>query len=626
MDKILTNIKDYFKSLSKQDFIKLGLFIIPLIGIIFKGIVLQGYIQNNDPYILNLSLGFSKSQYFFSYYLAFTLLFLSFAFLFKNRGRVIYLFIIDIFITALTLLDVMYFRGFLTVPSVLILTQTANLDNLGGAVYSMLAVTDIVLFLDLILLGVYVFFTRDTYKKGSGKRAIKTFFVTFIVPLVYVGYIPFNLNVLNNKDVSGAYLFDDYDPTNTCRYFTSVGYHIIDLYTVYRDSKPYTLTDEENKKVDEYYEWKNENLPDNEYAGMAKGRNLIVIQVESLEDFVIGKSINGKEITPNLNKLINESLYFPNIYEQVNEGTSSDSDLMINTSMLPLRRGCTFFRYPNTTYNSLPKILDAQGYSQISIHPDKGSFWNYANALRGGIAFEEFIDYFSFDHSDEIGMGISDKSYFAQTAEKLKELKTPFYAHTITLTNHGPFDLPANLRQLGLDSELDASELGGYFESVHYTDAAIQEFLDKLDAEGLLDNSTIAIVGDHTGVHKYYNSGIEALSNKEDWFLDSGEPTVPFIIYNKNSTVAPKTFDTIGGQMDIMPTLLYALGVDSSVYENTALGRNLLNTNRSISITTNGVVRGENIPEEDSKQLTNILELSDKMIRSNYFNDKISDK
>jgi len=484
----------------------------------------------------------------------------------------------------------------------------------------MLSITDLVLFLDIIILGIYVFFTRSTYKKGLGSKAIKTFLIAFIIPLIYVIYVPFNINVLGNENVHNSYLFDDYDPTNTCKYFTSVGYHVIDLYTVYRDSKPYTLTDKENEKIEEYYKWKNEDLPNNEYAGISKGKNLIVIQVESLEDFVIGKSIDGQEITPNLNKLVNESIYFPNIYEQVNEGTSSDSDLMINTSMLPLRRGCTFFRYPNTTYNSLPKILGNEGYSQISIHPDKGSFWNYTNALRGGIAFEEFIDYFAFDHSDEIGMGISDKSYFSQTADKLKDLKTPFYAHTITLTSHGPFDLPTNLRELKLNSELDESELGGYFQSVHYTDAAIKEFLDKLDSQGLLDNTTIAIVGDHTGVHKYYNSSIENLSNKEDWFLDNGEPTVPLIIYTKNSTVAPKTFDTFGGQMDIMPTLLYMLGVDSNVYQNTALGRNLLNTNRNISITTNGVVRGDNVSEEDAKQLTNILELSDKMIRSNYFN------
>ena len=253
------------------------------------------------------------------------------------------------------------------------------------------------------------------------------------------------------------------------------------------------------------------------------------------------------------------------------------------------------------------------------MHPDKGSFWNYANALKGGIGFKNFIDSFSFDTSDQIGMGISDKSYFEQVVPKLKELNTPFYAHTITLTSHGPFDLPADLRKLSLSPELDASELGGYFESVHYTDAQIGYFLELLDKEGILDNSVVVITGDHTGVHKYYNSGIEKLTSKEDWYADTGEAKVPFLIYDK-SLSSGKTFDTIGGQIDIMPTMLYMLGIDNSKYENTVLGRNLLNTNKSYAVITNGTIKGENLTSEDKKQLGNILDLSDKMIRSDYFN------
>ena len=620
MNKIINDIKDYFKSLDKDTYIKIGLFIIPLIGIIFMNILLQGFIQNQDPYTLDFSTGYANSRYFLKYYLAFTLIFFSFSLLFKGKGRVIYLFVIDIFLTALILLDVMYFRGFLTVPSVMILTQTANLDNLGGSIMSMLSGYDILFFFDFIILAIYVFLTRNTYKK-DGKRAIKTFIITLVLSIMYIGYVPFNLNVLNNEDVTNAYLFDDYDPTNTCKYFSSVGYHIFDIHDVYVNSQPYTVTEDEKAAINSYYSWKNENLPDNEYAGISKDKNLIVIQVESLESFILGKEINGQKITPNLDKLLKQSYYFPNIYEQVNEGTSSDCDLMINTSMLPLRRGGTFFRYPNTNYNSLPKILKTEGYESISIHPDKGSFWNYANALKGGIGFENFIDYFSFDVNEQIGMGISDKSYFEQVVPKLKELSTPFFAHTITLTNHGPFDLPDELRKLSLDSELNNSELGGYFESVHYTDAQIGHFLELLDKEGILDTTTIIITGDHTGVHKYYNSSIQGLSTKEDWYLDDGEPRVPFIIYDKSINEG-KTFDTIGGQIDIMPTMLYLLGVDSNKYENTALGRNLLNTNRSYAVITNGDIKGTNLSDEDKIQLGGILQLSDSMIRGDYFNTK----
>lgn len=616
MNKFIKN----FSSIDKEQKIKIGLFLIPLIGIILKGIFLQCFIQSQDPYSFDLASGFLHSSGFLLYYLAFALVSLSFSFLFKGKGRVIYILVIDIFITVLTLLDVMYFRGFLTVPSVLILTQTANLDNLGGTVTSMLSAFDILLFLDLIILGIYIFLTRKSYKNFN-KRGLKTFLLTLIIPLIYILYIPFNVNVLKNEDVKNAYLFDGMDPTNTTKYFTSLGYHIMDIYTVYRDSKPYELTEKENEAVTDYYNWKNENLVDNQYAGMSKNKNLIIIQVESLESFLIGKEINGKKITPVLDDIISKGLYFPNVYEQVNEGTSSDCDLMLNTSLLPLRRGSTFFRYPNNDYVSLPKILASNNYETASIHPDKGSFWNYANALKGGIGFENFYDYFSFEPNELIGMGLSDETYFNQVIPKLKELNSPFFAHTITLTNHGPFDLPKDKRVFNLNSELNDSELGGYIESVHYTDTQIGNFINQLKDAGLLDNSLIVITGDHGGVHKYYSHSIDSLSTKEDWYtIKDTVSTVPFIIYD-TSIKESKTFDTIGGQIDIMPTILYALGIDSSEYENSALGRNLLNTNRSYAVTTNGTVFSNNLSDKEEDMVYGSLELSDILTRSNYFKD-----
>ncbi|MGL4849173.1 MAG: LTA synthase family protein [Clostridium sp.] len=616
MIKALKNFS--LKDLDKDSVFRSILFLIPLIGIIIKGIILQGFILNADPYKLDFKLGYLNSKYCLLYYIAFALVFLSFSLLFKGKGRVIYLFIIDFLLTILTLVDLCYFRGFLTMPSILLLSQTANLDNLSGTILSLFSVQDLYLFVDLIIMAVFVFFTRKSYVKRQ-KRALKTFVVTLILPLIFIAYVPFNLYVLGNKDVRNAYFFDNYDPINTAKYFSPIGYHIMDAINVYKDSKPYELTAEDKTNVDAYYKFKNENLKNNEYFGMAKGKNLIIIQVESLESFVLGQKINGKEITPVMDDLIKHSLYFPNIYEQVNEGTSSDSDLMVNTSMLPLRRGSTFFRYPVRDYNSLPRILDSNKYHSVSIHPDKGSFWNYANGLPG-LGFENFIDYYSFTPDELVGMGISDKSYFRQVVPMLQDLKAPFYAHTITLTNHGPFDLPKDMRKLNLSPELDKNEMGGYLESVHYTDAQIGYFLSLLKESGLLKNSVIAIVGDHTGVHKYYQTSIDKLTDKEPWFDDKGQPTVPFILYDPSTNLKPKTFDVVGGQIDIMPTLLYALGIPSSEYENTAMGRNLLNTNRSFAILNNGTIAGDtkDLTKEQIKLIEESPNLSDKLIRSNF--------
>lgn len=616
--KLDNRLSKFKESLNKNALIRLGFYIFTIIAIVLKGALFLGFSLNQNLYTLNFGLGYRQASYFINYYIAFAAIFVSICFLFKNKGKFFSLIIVDLFITLITVMDIWYFRGFQTVPSVMLLKQTANLDNLGDSIFSMASPYDLLFFVDFIILIIAFIIFRKSFK--NCKSNWKGTLVVLLISICYIGYVPFNVNVLKRENVRNSYLFSNYDPTNTVEYFSPIGYHIFDVYNVYKNSKPYKMTAEDEAKIKEYYDFKNENLPDNEFKGMFKGKNLIVIQVESLEDFVINKKVDGQEITPNINKLLNNSIYLPNIFEQVNEGTSSDSDLMVNTSMLPLRQGSTFFRNPATTYNSLPNILEKNGYSTIAIHSDKGSFWNYAQGLNG-IGFDKFVDYYSFDRDENIGLGLSDGSYFRQIEPMIKELKQPFYAFTVTLTSHGPFDLPKEYRELKLSPELDENVLGGYFQSIHYTDAKIGMFIESLKKDGLLDNTVIAIEGDHTGPHKYYNSKIESLSNPESWWLDNGNHTVPLIIYNP-SIKTPVKDDVYGGQIDIMPTLLYLLGVDNNVYQNTALGRNLLNTKRSYAVLTDKTIKGE-LTDKEKEIVGNVLDLSDKMIRADYFKDKI---
>lgn len=616
--KLDNRLSKFKESLNKNALIRLGFYIFTIIAIVLKGALFLGFSLNQNLYTLNFGLGYRQASYFINYYIAFAAIFVSICFLFKNKGKFFSLIIVDLFITLITVMDIWYFRGFQTVPSVMLLKQTANLDNLGDSIFSMASPYDLLFFVDFIILIIAFIIFRKSFK--NCKSNWKGTLVVLLISICYIGYVPFNVNVLKRENVRNSYLFSNYDPTNTVEYFSPIGYHIFDVYNVYKNSKPYKMTAEDEAKIKEYYDFKNENLPDNEFKGMFKGKNLIVIQVESLEDFVINKKVDGQEITPNINKLLNNSIYLPNIFEQVNEGTSSDSDLMVNTSILPLRQGSTFFRNPATTYNSLPNILEKDGYSTIAIHSDKGSFWNYAQGLNG-IGFDKFVDYYSFDRDENIGLGLSDGSYFRQIEPMIKELKQPFYAFTVTLTSHGPFDLPKEYRELKLSPELDENVLGGYFQSIHYTDAKIGMFIESLKKDGLLDNTVIAIEGDHTGPHKYYNSKIESLSNPESWWLDNGNHTVPLIIYNP-SIKTPVKDDVYGGQIDIMPTLLYLLGVDNNLYQNTALGRNLLNTKRSYAVLTDKTIKGE-LTDKEKEIVGNVLDLSDKMIRADYFKDKI---
>lgn len=621
MDKFLSKIKNFsFKNIDNSTKSRTILFLIPLISIIIKSILFQGFIRNSDCYSLNLWIGIDSSKYCLTYYFAFTLLFLSFALLFKGKGRVIYLFIIDAVLTSIILTDLLYFRGFLTLPSLLIVTQTANLDNMSGSIFSMITPYDLLFLLDFVILGIYVYVKRKAIFSVK-KRAIKTFLVSFLGSIVFIGYVPFNIHILNNTDVSNGYMFQTFDSTQTSQFFSPIGYHIFDAYDVYKNSKPYELTDSDKKLVTDYLNFKNKGLKNNEYFGKFKGKNLIVIQVESLENFAVGQEINGKKITPVLDSLKKDGIYFPNIYEQVNQGTSADSDLMVNTSMIPVRTGTTFFRYPIRDYNSMPRILESNGYSTEAFHPDKGSFWNYRNALLG-MGFQKFTDFYSYkvDDKDIVGMGISDGEFFNQITPMIKELKEPFYAFTVTLTSHMPFELPKDMRKLNLNPELDKSEMGGYLESIHYTDSMIGNFLKSLDKEGLLDNTVVAITGDHTGVHKYYGHTIDMLSKKEPWFSDDGNPRVPLIIYDKNQKIGKK-FDVTGGQIDIMPTLLYGLGIPSDEYKNSTMGRSLLNTDKDYAILNSGRIVGDtkDLSEKDINLIKDSQQISDMLIRANYF-------
>lgn len=583
-----------------------------LIALIIKTFLYLGFTLHENTYSLDFSLGYGKGSYFMYYYGAFALVFMSFYFLFKNKGKLWFLIFIDLFLTVLILTDLWYFRGFRTVPSLMIVKQTANLDNLSGSVFSMISPLDLIFIIDIIILVFAAFKFNKIYM--NTKRSWTTFFITFLISILYIGYVPFVTNVLH-KEHSKSYLFGMYDPNDNARYFSPVGYHVFNAYQVFQDLKPYNLTDTEKSEIKNWYDQKNENLPDNEYKGIYKDKNLLVIQVESLESFVIGQTINGKEITPNLNKLVKNSLYFPNIKEQVNEGTSSDSDLMVNTSVYPLRQGSTFFSRPGNTYNSMPLLLQEKGYSTIGIHPDKGPFWNWMQGLKG-IGFEKLVDYYSFNIDEVIGLGLSDGSYFKQIVPMLKEQKQPFYSFMVTLTSHGPFDLPEKYRELNLPKELGDNHLGGYFESVHYTDKQLGIFLETLDKEGLLDNTVIAITGDHTGVHKYYNDKIKKLSTQEDWWTEVTWD-VPLIIYNKNNPQS-KTISTIGGQVDTMPTLLYMMGVEEDKFKNSAMGKILVKTNKNYSVLTNRTLVGKASDEETAHAVKG-LDIANKILKSDYF-------
>ncbi len=162
-------------------------------------------------------------------------------------------------------------------------------------------------------------------------------------------------------------------PFQTFGDMSPLGYHGFNI-EFYKNK---TLTVQDNKEIENWVNVNKEDLPDNSYKGMFKGKNVIALQVESLENCVINQKVYGQEITPNLNKLLSNSLYFNNIREQNNNGTSSDCDLLVNTSILPIREGTTVYSYPWSKYDTLQNILKDKGCTTMSTHAEPPGNWNW---------------------------------------------------------------------------------------------------------------------------------------------------------------------------------------------------------------------------------------------------------
>lgn len=586
-------------------------FIYTLVIILVKSFLFSGIIATEKAARINMNVVL-YTDFPTLIYIAFILVFLSFSFLFKGKGQIIFLSIFNFVFNFLIISDLWFFRGFNSFITAHSLNQTTNLENLLSDVLSMARPLDVIFAGETILM---IFIAVKLAKLYIGKtKNLVSFAGLLTVSILYISLVHYQLDIVQ-EGKNGSLFKISWTPNETVANLSPIGYHVYDVYDYWSESRPYSLSKDEKDEIQKWFDNKKENLPDNSYKGIFKGKNLIVIQIESLENFVINQKIQDQEITPNINKLLDNSFYFSNYLEQVHLGTSSDADFLTNTSVYPVRRGSTFFRYPNNTYNSLPKLLEEEGYTTTAIHPDRGSYWNWMPALKS-IGFKHTIDSASFNMDETIGLGLSDGSYLNQVEPMIGSQKSPFYTFLVTLTSHGPFDLPKEYRELKLNEELDKTKMGGYFQSIHYVDKHLGLFLDKLESKGMLENTVVAIYGDHTGIHKYYDDEVNKMINKENWWSDNNW-RIPLIIYSKG--LMGEEIKTIGGQVDLLPTLAYTMGIDGEKYENTALGRNLLNTKRSFAVLSDGKYVGEKSNDLEEQEAVKGLEIADKLIRSNYF-------
>lgn len=307
---------------------------------------------------------------------------------------------------------------------------------------------------------------------------------------------------------------------------------------------------------------------EHKYFNMAEGKNLIIVQIESLQDFVINLEVNGQEITPNLNQWVDDSFYFTDVFQQIGAGNTSDAEFMMNTSIYPVGETPSSKHVANKDIPSLPSLLNEEGYLTTTFHADTIKYWD-RDLLYPALDFDKnFSSENYFEEKDVIGFGPSDGYFYEKTMEKLVEFNQEnkkFYSHVLSLTSHSPFELPEDKKMLDLPAKYNGTLIGNYLQSIHYADYALGKFFDDLKEKGLWNKSVIALYGDHSGVHG------QLIREKDVKLLNEllGHPyslvnrfNIPFMVGIPGKTEEIGTeINNVGGQLDMMPTILNLMGI-----------------------------------------------------------------
>ena len=339
---------------------------------------------------------------------------------------------------------------------------------------------------------------------------------------------------------------------------------------------------------------------DDGYTGLAAGRNVITIQAEALQNFVIGLSYNGQVITPNLNALVaQDTLYFENHYYQIGGGNTADAEFAVNNSLYAPDAEAAYSKYADNDFYPMATLLKDNGWtSATAFHGYTGTYWN-RNVAYPGQGFDAYLsgsDYYSAP--DEIaGMGVSDGEFFVRAVDYLKEQDGPFYAFMVTLTSHYAFELPAQYNMLTLKQEHVGTLFGNYLQAVHYFDCAVGMLIDALKNAGLYDNTIITLYGDHFGLPCYdwrSKMYMEELLGIEQYTYEQ-HFNVPLLMHIPGSGVT-ETHSVASGHVDVMPTLLHLLGLKNE--KGIMFGESLLRLETNTVYQQTHLARGSFISDD----------------------------
>lgn len=475
--------------------------------------------------------------------------------------------VLDFANTTLLFANVLYYRQFSDFLTIKTMTNVSKVaPGLGKSSVALLHPTDLFIWLDLIVI-VALLLAKKIKIDQKSYGISNSFAVTSI------GAFLLGLNMFLTESSRPRLLRNTFDRSYVVKYLG------LNTYTVYDGIKSAQTVEvsrnansSDLNKILTYV--KENHAPANpRYFGIEKNKNVIIIHLESFQQFLINLKVNGKEVTPFLNSIYKNkhTLAFSNFYHQVGLGRTSDAENMLETSTYGIFDGSLFTSLGSeNTFQAAPQILKQDGYTSAVFHGNVGTFWN-RNEVYKNMGYNYFFDknYFSNQNKDTIGYGLKDKLLFSESIKYLEQMQQPFYAKYITVTNHIPFDMDKeDLDPSFKTTNTSDQTINNYFQTAHYLDQAIKEFFTYLKKSGIYKNSMIVIYGDHYGLS---NSEYQALApvigeRADTWdnYNNIQMQRVPFMIHSANLKGGIK--QEVAGEIDVLPTLLHLLGIHNKNY------------------------------------------------------------
>jgi len=341
------------------------------------------------------------------------------------------------------------------------------------------------------------------------------------------------------------------------------------------------------EKVQNEFNEQNADVKDEDpnYFGIAEGKNVIVVQLEAFQNLVVNLDVDGQAVTPVLNKLQESSFYFPHFFQQIGQGNTSDAEFLSNTSIYPIGSTAMSTGFGDRVIPSLPRLLEEEGYVSNTFHVNDVTFWD-RNRMYPALGFTQYYEKSAFENDNFNAFGASDVEMYRVGVEKLSALHKqgqPFYAQFVATSGHHPFKVPAELQRMKLPDSLQGTQLGDYILAMNYADYALGTLIDSLKEQGMWENTVLVVYGDHFG--------LQAKDNDPAWVSEQLGITyhekisrfnIPFFVHVPGVEEGGSVIETVGGQVDILPTVANLLGVSLKDEGFTAFGHDLLNVTKNL--------------------------------------------